>query len=132
MYKAALEGIAYSIAQHVQIMEENGLPVKKIMAVGGGTRNEPWLQIIADVTGKAVHTSEVSMGAAYGDALMASLKAGFYENWEALARVIRPAKTYLPDLENAAYYQDHKELFAKLYEINKSTMHDLSKERKNV
>ena len=132
MYKAALEGIAYSIDQHVQLMEDNGIPVKKIMAVGGGTKNEPWLQIIADVVGKPVYTSEVTIGAAYGDALMASLKAGFYESWEELSRVIRPAKTYVPDQEAAAYYQDHKELFAKLYETNKSAMHVLSKERRKA
>lgn len=128
MYKAALEGIAYSIDQHVRIMEENGLPVHKIMAVGGGTKNESWLQIIADVVGKPVHTSKVSIGAAYGDALMASLQAGFYRNWEELSEVIEPAKVYLPIPENAVYYQAHKGLFEKLYEVNKEYMHLLSAE----
>ncbi|MDD3402004.1 MAG: FGGY-family carbohydrate kinase [Hespellia sp.] len=128
MYKAALEGIAYSIDQHVCIMEENGIEVTKIMAVGGGTKNESWLQIIADVTGKPVNTSKISVGAAYGDALMASLKAGFYKDWEALARVIEPKKTYVPNAEAARYYEGHKELFQKLYESNKTFMHTLSQE----
>ena len=70
MYKAALEGIAYSIDQHVRIMEENGIEVRNIMAVGGGTKNEEWLQIIADVLGKPVNTSRITMGAAYGLSLI--------------------------------------------------------------
>lgn len=128
LYKAALEGVAYSIDQHVKIMEENGIEVKKIMAVGGGTKNEAWLQIIADVLGKTVRTSRVSMGAAYGDALMASLSAGFYQDWNELAEVIEPEKEYVPDPKNAAYYEEHKELFSRLYEANQSFMHTLSQE----
>lgn len=128
LYKAALEGIAYSIDQHVRIMEENGIEVRNIMAVGGGTKNEEWLQIIADVLGKPVNTSRITMGAAYGDALMAALQAGFYEDWDALSRVIEPRKTYKPEQPAAAYYEKHKELFARLYEANKTFMHTLSRE----
>lgn len=125
IYKSALEGIAFSIEQHLRIIEENGLSVNKIMAVGGGTKNEPWLQIIADVLGKPVHTSKISMGAAYGDALMASLSAGFFENWEELSRVIKPARTYLPDKSNHLKYVQLKEKFKELYEVNKGFMHEL-------
>ncbi|MDD3138973.1 MAG: FGGY-family carbohydrate kinase [Lachnospiraceae bacterium] len=125
IYKSALEGIAYSIEQNLKIMEENGLPVKKIMAVGGGTKNESWLQIIADVLGKPVHTSKVSMGAAYGDALMASLSAGFFDNWEELSKVIKPASTYMPNDSNYLKYVQYKEVFKQLYEANKEFMHQM-------
>lgn len=128
LYKAALEGIAYSIDQHVRIMEENGVEVKKIMAVGGGTKNGTWLQIIADVLGKPVSTSRITLGAAYGDALMASLAAGFYQDWNQLAQVTEPDCVYYPEPAAAAYYDRHKELFAKLYEANQPFMHTLSRE----
>lgn len=126
IYKSALEGIAYSIEQHVAILKENGLPVNKVMAVGGGTKNEPWLQIIADVLGMPVQTSEITMGAAYGDALMASLAAGFYESWEELSRVVKPAKIYTPNSENGELYKKYKDMFKELYEKNKEMMHKLS------
>ena len=38
LYRSALEGIGYSVAQHIDIFRENGLPVKRIAAAGG--RNE--------------------------------------------------------------------------------------------
>lgn len=125
MYKSALEGIAYSIGQHVDILKENGLPVNKIMAVGGGTKNEPWLQIIADVLNMPVQTSQITMGAAYGDALMAALAAGFYDSWEELSKVVRPAKVYEPDENNAQLYDSRKGIFKELYEKNKEIMHQL-------
>lgn len=126
IYKSALEGIACSIWQHLRILEENQLPVKKIMAVGGGTKNEPWLQLIADVLGRPIHISQVTMGAAYGDGLMAALAAGFYESWEELSQVVKPAKTYFPREENRQVYERMTDMFQKLYEANKDFMHQLS------
>ena len=73
IYKSALEGIGYSISQYFDILEENKLPVNKIMAVGGGTQNRPWLQIIADILGKTVCTAKVTIDSSYGDAIMAAL-----------------------------------------------------------
>lgn len=125
MYKSALEGIAYSIEQHVAILRENGLPVNKVMAVGGGAKNKPWLQIIADVLGMPVQTSEITLGASYGDAPMASLAAGFYGSWEELSRVVKPAEVYLPEEKNTEVYNKYKKLFKILYEQNKDIMHQL-------
>lgn len=40
MVRAALEGVAYTVASHVDIIErEHGLPIGRIMLVGGGTKN---------------------------------------------------------------------------------------------
>ena len=52
IFRAILEGIAYSLLQHLKIMEGIGLKVKKIKAIGGGTKDLTWTQIISDVTGK--------------------------------------------------------------------------------
>ena len=38
LYRSALEGIGYSVAQHIDIFRENGLPVNRIAAAGGGTK----------------------------------------------------------------------------------------------
>ena len=127
LYKAALEGIAYSIDQHVKLIEEDGVKVNKIMMVGGGTKNSAWLQIIADVLGREIHTAGVTIGAAFGDALMASLAAGFYESWEMLSQVVKPAVTYRPDPAASAVYEKHKDLFVKLYIDNREHMHYLAR-----
>lgn len=125
IYKSALEGVAYSIAQHVEILEKDGQPVKKIMAVGGGTKNKPWLQIIADVLDKTVYTSKVTIGAAYGDALMAALSAGFVKDWNEMEHMIQPAESYEPNENNKKLYKKYKEMFWKLYENNKDMMSEI-------
>lgn len=128
MYRAALEGICYTIAQHFDILEANGLPVEKIMVVGGGTKNPLWLQMVADVLGKPVCTAGVTFGAAFGDAIMAALSAGAYGSWAELAQVVQPARTILPNEQTHAIYQTLKSLFAALYENTAELMHRCAEE----
>lgn len=125
LYKSALEGVGYSIAQHLEIIHENGLPLNKIMAVGGGAMNIPWLHIIADISGYTINTASVTLGAAFGDALMAALAAGQYRSFADFDRVIKPGLVIAPDPAKHAAYQPYRRLFDQLYQNNKELMHSL-------
>lgn len=123
LYKAALEGIGYTIAQHIEILEGDHLPVKKIMAVGGGTKNRVWLQAVADILGRPVCTAKVTFGAAFGDAIMAALGGGAYSSWSELEQVIEPAQVIQPNMEAHKIYQKQREVFDLLYKNNRDLMH---------
>lgn len=125
LYRAALESVAYSIGQHVDIIRELGLPIRNIMAVGGGAKNPLWMQIVADVIGQELQICEVTIGASYGDALMAAIGAGYLSGFEALHDVIRVDRVIRPDAARHAQYQPFRELFDRLYENNKDLMHAL-------
>lgn len=128
LYKAALEGIGYTIAQHFDILEENGLPVHKVMVVGGGTKNPVWLQIVADMLGRPVCTAKVTFGAAYGDAIMAALGGGAYESWADLEKVVQPNRIVQPDQAAHQLYAARKPIFQGLYQNDKGWMHQLGRE----
>ncbi len=119
---AALEGIGYTIAQHFDILEENGLPVKKVMVVGGGTKNPVWLQIVADILGRPVYTAKVTFGAAYGDAIMAALSGGAYTSWAELEKFVQPDRIIQPNQEAHKVYTTQKPIFDQLYRNNKNLM----------
>ncbi len=123
LYKAALEGIGYTIAQHFDILEEDHLPVKKIMAVGGGTKNRVWLQVVADILGRPICTAKISFGAAFGDAIMAALGGGAYHSWAELEQVIEPAEIIQPNPEAHEVYQRQRVIFDALYQNNQALMH---------
>lgn len=125
IYHAALEGIAYGIAQNIRIIEEKGLPVDSVIAVGGGTKNHLWMQITADVTGKQVQIPEVAIGGSYGEALMAALGTGYLENFKQLGQVIRIRETILPREKEHGLYQRYIRLYERLYEQNRALMHEL-------
>lgn len=125
LYKAALEGIGYTIARHFDIYKEDSIPVNKIMAVGGGTKNKIWLQVIADILGRPVCTAKVTFGASYGDAIMAALSGGAYKNWDELAKVIEPDLVIQPDMHAHEIYTRQRHVFDELYERNMDLMHEL-------
>ena len=56
------------------------------MAVGGGTKNPLWLQIIADMLDWEILVPEVTIGACYGDAILCAFSCGCYDNFILLVK----------------------------------------------
>ena len=124
--RAALEGIAYTVAAHVDILErEHGLPVNRILAVGGGTKNPVWMQAIADVCGREILTAKVTVGASYGDALMAALAGGACASWDELAERVGQGSIIKPDASAHELYASRRHIFDELYQRNRDLMHEL-------
>jgi xylulokinase len=125
VYQACLEGVGYGIAQHFDIFDERQMGTKKVMAVGGGVKNPMWLQIVSDISGKPLVTAQESLGAAYGDALLAALGIGFYRDSREVAGVIRHKSTVLPNADNTEKYRPYKDIYARLYGDTKELMHSM-------
>ena len=123
---AGIEGICYTIRDNVNLMRAHGLPMGRIFAVGGGTKNALWLQCLADILEQEICVPAVSFGAAYGDALMAALAGGAFLDWKELSDRIQVKKIYAPNPENFAVYRKQGHIFNKLYEVTKDHMHQLS------
>jgi len=125
LYRSALESVGYSINQHLRIFDEHGVTPRRIMAVGGGTKNPSWLQMIADITGKAIETPAISIGACYGDALLAAMAIGYYNGYDELAATIKPGQCYKPSNERHQVYKKYQAVYDKLYIATKDLMHRL-------
>ncbi|MBE7009669.1 MAG: carbohydrate kinase [Ruminococcaceae bacterium] len=129
LYRSALESVGFSIRQQVRIMETHPeARVERIIAVGGGVKNALWMQIIADILGKPVSTPEETVGACFGDALMAALGVGWpgFESYAALTEFIRAGKTYVPDPAAHETYCAYQTVYDELYGVTKELMHRLS------
>jgi len=126
LYRAGLEGVAYSINQHFKIFEEDGVPVRRVMAAGGGTKNATWMQIVSDVTGKSISVPAIGIGASYGDAMMAAVGTGCWDGFEELAGKVRPGSTFEPNMENHVAYERYQAIFDELYPATKNLVHRLS------
>jgi xylulokinase len=79
MTRAVLEGVAFSLKDCFGLMANAGLPTQLELRVsGGGAQSQIWRQIIADVIGSPLVTTNSTEGAAYGAALLASVGAGVF------------------------------------------------------
>ena len=125
MYRSALEGVAFSVAQHIDILKENGIGPLRIMAVGGGTKNTLWMQMVADAMGEPLHMAKVTIGASYGDALMAGIGVGIFRDFADLQRVIQASVTLQPDAKRHEAYQKYRRIYDEAYLANRELMHRL-------
>lgn len=126
LYRSALESLGFSIAQHMAIFKENGLNPSRILGAGGGTKNRPWMQMVADITGVPVALAREKAGASYGDALMAAIGVGYFDDFDALKEVIQIESVLEPDWGKHEKYRPYYELFGRLYDMNKEMMHELT------
>ena len=125
MYRSALESIGYTVAQHLDIFRENGIEIRRVLAVGGGTKNPYWLQMIADITGTRIDTAGVTVGACFGDAAMAAIGVGDIAGFTQLEKYIKPGQVYEPDLSKHALYAPYCKLYKELYESTRGLFRKL-------
>ena len=127
MYRALLEGTAYAIRMNIDAMQRAGADLDQIIAVGGGTQNELWLQIVSDVCGISQTLPEQTIGACYGDAFLAGLAVGAVERIELLKQVwVKNNKEIKPDAMKKQFYDQYYQLFRDLFRQSKETIHRLA------
>jgi xylulokinase len=92
--RGAYEGSAF-VVRH--LLDLAGVPARRIVATGGGTRIEPWMHAIADATGLPVEVAAVPEGAALGDAFLARLAVGLESSMTDASRWARTDRVVEPD-----------------------------------
>lgn len=96
LFRAAYEGIAFGIRQILELLDGAGGPTVRISAVGGGTQGGLWTQIVSDVTGREQVVPAQTIGASYGDALLAGIGTGLLPpatDWARAGQVLTPDPT---------------------------------------
>lgn len=114
MARATLEGVAFAIREHLDIMAQAGAPVGEMRVSGGGARSSLWNQIKADITGvpvAAVSSDATSLGVA----LVAATAVGLYPSLEdAAERCVRVTRRYEPDSRLRTRYDERYARFRDL------------------
>ncbi|TKT74687.1 FGGY-family carbohydrate kinase [Aquamicrobium sp. LC103] len=125
IYRALLEGIALGVRSVIETYEEAGAPLKRIAAVGGGTKNRIWSQAISDTTGWKQDVCANTIGAAYGNAFLAALAIGDAAR-DDIMRWNEVEREIAPDAESAAVYRRGYPVFKELYSRTQDLMKGLS------
>lgn len=123
---ALVEGVCLTIAHHFEILDELSVPTNRIIVAGGGTNNETWMQLLSNMLQKELHVPKVSIGACYGDALMALMASGIIKDYHEIHKYVEIEKSYSPDLNLEGFYSKKLKLFKSLYNQTKGIMTELS------
>ena len=123
LYRAVYEGIAFGIRQILELMREAGGPAERIVSVGGGTQGGLWTQVVSDVTGREQLLPSQTIGASYGDALLAAVGSGLVPpdtDWTSVAGTVSP------DLNAGEVYDELYETYTSLYPATLEQVHHLA------
>ena len=115
MTHAVLDAVAFAFRDSLEALRQGGAAVKRLTAVGGGTKSEIWLKIIATVLGVPIDLPVAGdVGGAFGGARMGLMAAT-----GALPRKIctkpKIARTILPDAKAKAAYDLAYGRYTKIY-----------------
>jgi glycerol kinase len=99
--RAALEGIAFQIADIISAMEnDSGVPLRELRVDGGAARNDLLMQIQADLLGVPVTRPANPETTVLGSAYLAGLAVGYWPNGESIAKQWQAEKRFSPTLQS--------------------------------
>ena len=123
LVRAILEGVAYSLKDTFEILEEIRVPTQRVRLGGGGARSPLWRQIQADVYGHDVEILAAEEGAAYGAAILAGVGAGTWASVDqASEAVVRVANRVSRDRQASAVMQRGYQVYRKIYPALQSVL----------
>lgn len=111
--RAVLEGITFSLNESVEIFRENGKNIDTVISIGGGAKNETWLQMQADIFNAKIIKLSSEQGPGMGAAMLAAYGCGWFASLQDCAQeFLREEKVYYP-------IEEHVETYRRLYAIYK-------------
>lgn len=125
VYRALLEGVAYGVRHNLESLEESGSSIASITAVGGGTKNRTWMQIVTDVINRR-QLLRTASGASHGDALLAGVGSGLIADRGKIRTLVSPGEVLSPDDAAVETYRHMYSIYRDLYESTKNTIHSLA------
>jgi xylulokinase len=123
LYRALLEATAYGVRHNLESIAELGAEVRRTVAVGGGVRGDLWPRIVSDVCGVEQEIPAVTVGASFGDALLAGIASGVLAPETSWSRVER---TVEPNAEYRERYDELYDVYRALYPATRAQAHALA------
>lgn len=116
LVRSVLEGVAFSLKDCYAILQEQGIALEQVRATGGGAKSLLWRQIIADVLGVELVTTNATEGPAFGAALLAGVASGVYNSvQQACDQTVHVVERTEPLPAHRSAYDQAYEIYRALY-----------------
>ena len=112
---AALDAVAFAFRDSLEALKDAGTTIERVTAVGGGSKSELWLKIIATVLGVPVDLPAAGdVGGAFGAARL-GLIAATGEDYRKILTAPKTARTIKPEAKARDAYEAHYARYTKIY-----------------
>lgn len=115
--RAVLEGVAYSLLECKAYLDSLNIPYNGVAtAIGGGTKGALWLQMISDVLGITLKTTQ-SSDSSLGSAMLAGIAIGvFRDAADAVEKCVKQKSVVYPNPENTKEYRKVFAVYRKIHD----------------
>ena len=128
IYRAIMEGVAYGTEVIFRKMTQEGVPIDRLVACGGATQSDLWMQIMADVGGRPITIPREQQAVTLGSAIAATVAGGLHADLVTAAGcMVSVAKVVEPDMPAHARYAGMVDQYAETYAALKEASHRLVK-----
>lgn len=129
MHRAVLEGVAFAVKRHINILDGiSGAPLERVIASGGGARTKLWMKIKASVYDIPILAPSEPECGLVGCAIMAATATGRFGSVEEGAdRYVSYDEEIRPDPRWADIYRPMQAFFERLYAHSQSLYDDLDR-----
>lgn len=120
IYKAIMEGTSYEMRLNLENMQKYGMSIKNLIATGGGSNSNKWLQIKADILGVNVLPLINSEAGICGSAMLGAVAVGYFKNLdEAKETFVKYKEVIKPNPIMMAKYDKIFNKYKKTYQLIK-------------
>lgn len=129
MHRAVLEGVAFAVKRHINILDRiSGSPLQRVIASGGGAKTKLWMKIKASVYDIPILVPREPECGLVGCAIMAATATGRFSSVEQAADAyVSYDEEITPDPRWADVYRPMQGFFEKLYLHSQSLYNDLDR-----
>lgn len=116
--RAVLEGVACALGSILQVMREHGTVAEPIRVVGGGSRSDLWMQILAGVYGCPIQIPKhAGSSTAVGAAVIAGVGVGLYANFGVAKRIAGVERQVEPGEQECTAYECLRKRYAQVLSV---------------
>ena len=121
-----MEGVAYALYDNYRLMLKKGIRANApIILNEGGAKSKLWRRIITDVFNVPTAFVENRVGAPYGDAILAGVSVGVFEDFSIAKEKVNYIDYMEPDQETHERYMEYFVIYRNLYAHLKEDFTDL-------
>ena len=119
LVRAVMEGVTFAMKGSLDIFQELGVKIDRVVASGGGAKSVFWKQMQADIYNRNIYSINQQEHSVYGAALLAGVGTGIFRNLkEACSKRIKYSLSSKPHPANVKIYsgieKTRKELISKI------------------
>lgn len=113
--RSVMEGVTFALRDSVELIRQK-CKVERIVASGGGSKNELSRQLQADIFGSPIDIMNIDEGPAVGACILAGVGAKVFRNVaEGCNSILKVQEIIEPDSERVKIYDDYYQTYRMLY-----------------